>query len=145
MKKFLSIALALVMMMSLCVPVFASTDYTNGTTVSYVNPNAEEAWEVTVPAAMAPGETATVTASGTFDSKHKLMVDADDTVTLVNSLQKIDTKTLNVTFEGITLFGSNTNAVEKSADISVENISDALFGTWSGTITYTAQLGRVPE
>jgi hypothetical protein len=105
-----------------------------------MNENAEEAWTVTVPAAMEPGDTAAVSATGTFDSTRKLVVDAADTVTLLNSITGADAKVLAVTFAGIELAGSNTEAVDATADISVADIEDALFGTWYGTLTYTAEL-----
>jgi hypothetical protein len=153
MKKVLSLLLVLVMVCSFSVCAFATTDYTNGTLVSYDatadndgdgQPDASEAWTVTVPAAMAPGDTAAVKAEGTWASNRQLVVTADDTVTLTNSIKAADQKVLDVTFAGITLAGSNTAAVEQSANLSVADISDALFGVWSGTINYDVEMQDVP-
>ena len=147
MKKLISLGLVGVMALSMIPMAFATTDYTNGTQVSY---NAEdpdgdgnldnvETWTVTVPALLTPGGAAgTVTASGTLDSSRKLVVTAPETVTLTNSINANDQKVLDVDFDDITMNGDNTQAVSATADIAVAEIEDALFGTWSGTFNYTA-------
>lgn len=148
MKKLISLGLVGVMALSMIPMAFATTDYTNGTQVSY---NAEdpdgdgnldnvETWTVTVPALLTPGGAAgTVTASGTLDSSRKLVVTAPETVTLTNSINANDQKVLDVDFDDITMNGSNTEAVSATADIAVAEIEDALFGTWSGTIVYNVE------
>ena len=153
MKKVVSLLLVLVMICSLgAVSIFATTDYTNGTAVVYDatadndgdgNPDATEAWTVTVPATMAPGETAEVHAEGTWASNRKLTVTADAAVTLTNSINANDTKVLDVTFAGIELAGSNTEAVEATEELSIEDIADALFGTWTGHIDYEVEMSDV--
>ena len=130
MKKLISLGLVAVMALSMVPMALATTDYSNGTQVSY---NAEdpdgdgvldnqEAYTVTVPALMAPGDTAEVSAQGTWNTDRKLVVSADANVVLTNSINSADTKTLAVTFPGIELAGSNTAAVSDAADISVANI-----------------------
>ena len=148
MKKLISLGLVGVMALSMIPMAFATTDYTNGTQVSY---NAEdpdgdgnldnvETWTVTVPALLTPGGAAgTVTASGTLDSSRKLVVTAPETVTLTNSINANDQKVLDVDFDDITMNGDNTKAVSATADIAVADIEDALFGTWSGTIVYNVE------
>jgi hypothetical protein len=152
MKKIISLFLVLVMVFSVSIPVFATTDWSNGTLVSFDaeadnngdgQPDSVEAYTVTVPARMQPGETAKVIVSGTWASNRKLVVDADDTVTLVNSIKASDKKILDVTFANIAKEGDNTVAVSGDADISVESITNALFGEWSGTITYTVEMQDV--
>lgn len=152
MKKTLSLLLVLAMVFSLSVNVFATTDYTNGTQVSFNgeadndgdgNPDASEAYTVTVPAVMAPGDTAAVTAEGTWASNRQLVVTADDTVTLTNSINSADQKVLDVTFAGIVKAGDNNVAVSDSADLSIANIENALFGTWSGLIEYNVEMQNV--
>lgn len=144
MKKYLSLFLALMLVCSFCVmPTFATTDVSKGTQVVYDasqdENNPGEAYTVTVPAKMAPGETATVSANGTWASNRQLTVTADATVILTNDLSA-DTKELTVTFDGIELGGSNTAAVSAEATISVADIENALFGTWSGTINYDVEM-----
>jgi hypothetical protein len=92
---------------------------------------------------MAPGETAEVHAEGTWASNRKLTVTADLAVTLTNSINANDTKVLDVTFAGIELAGSNTEAVEATEELSIEDIADALFGTWTGHIDYEVEMSDV--
>ena len=48
-------------------------------------------------------------------------------------------KVLDVTFtDGLVVAGSNTVEVTGEKDITIADIEDALFGTWSGTFNYTA-------
>ena len=154
MKKLLSLGLVAAMAVSAMPMAYATTDVSNGTEVEYLgskttidgegNEVYAEAYTVTVPAKMAPGDSAFVKAEGTWASNRKLVVDAADSVTLGNSINTNDTKELVVTFAGIELAGDNNVAVANyDADnqgeaIAVANIENALFGTWSGVFTYTA-------
>lgn len=69
-----------------------------------------------------------------------MVVSADANVGLTNSINAADTQTLAVPFNGIDLACSNTAVVSETEDISVANIENALFGTWSGVITYDAEI-----
>ena len=158
MKKLISLGLDGVMALSMIPTAMAAkweepeelptTDYTNGTQVQYNaeadndgdgQPDHSESWTVTVPALLAPGETGTVKASGTWASNRKLVVNADTSVTLTNSINAADQKVLDVTFtDGLVVAGSNTVEVTGEKDITIADIEDALFGTWSGTFNYTA-------
>lgn len=135
MKKFMSLVLAMVMVCSLCVTAFAA----DSTTVTYVG-TGTESYTVTVPASLAPGGSGEVKVEGTWASNRKLSVSAPSSVTLTNSIDG-GTKTLAVTFAGIAKTGDNTVAVSDTKTISVADISNALFGTWSGTISYTVSMG----
>ena len=136
-KKFASLLLAMVMAASLAVPAFAETQ---STTVTYTGTGAES-YTVTVPATLAPGGSGEVKVQGTWASNRKLTVTAPSSVTLMNSIDS-GTKTLAVTFAGIAKTGDNTVAVSDTKTISVAEISNALFGTWSGTISYTVSMGN---
>ena len=103
-------------------------------------PDHSEAYTVTVPAQLAPGGEGNVVAQGTWASNRKLVVTADDDVTLTNSINAADQKVLDVTFPGIELAGSNTTAVTDTQVVEVANISDALFGVWSGTFEYNVEM-----
>ena len=137
MKKFASLLLAMVMAASLAVPAFAETQ---STTVTYTGTGAES-YTVTVPATLAPGGSGEVKVQGTWASNRKLTVTAPSSVTLTNSIDS-GTKTLAVTFDGIEVTGDNTVAVSETKTITVADITDALFGTWSGTISYTVSMGN---
>ena len=167
MKKIISLLLVGAMAVSMIPAAFATNVYENpdedtqmGTLVTYDaeddndgdgNPDNQEAWTVTVPATMAPGDTGHVVAQGTWASNRKLVVGLkENKVTLVNSINASNTKDLAVTFGGIELPGSNTAAVtnvnEQNPDgtpISVADIQDALFGTWSGTFYYNVEMQDV--
>lgn len=155
MKKILSLSLAALMVFSALPMAYAAeTDYRSGTQVSYDaskvdadgdgQPDNVEAYEVTVPATLAPGATGTVSVSGTWASNRKLTVSADTSVLMEHSINANDNKTLAVTFSGIELAGSNTAAVARSAEVSVAAMpDDALFGTWNGTFNYTVTMGDV--
>ena len=156
-KKIVSLALALLMVCSLSVCAFAGEDqdhgnYTAGTAVSYAG-SSSESYKVTVPASItvkSSGDAAsgTVTVEGSWPSNKVLKVSAPANVTLTNSIDTGNTKSLAVTFAGINKVGSNTAAIAKTdtgafATITVANITGALFGTWSGKIEYTVSLDDV--
>lgn len=156
MKKLLSLGLAAAMAVSAMPMAYATTAHTNGTEVEYLgskttidgegNEVYTEAYTVTVPALMAPGDSAFVKAEGTWNSARKLVVTADENVVLANNINTNDTKTLAVTFNGINLVGDNNVAVANYGDgvegeaIAVAAIENALFGTWSGVFTYNASI-----
>lgn len=152
MKKIVSLLLVLAMAVSIVPMALATRDYTGGTDVVYDatadndndgQPDSAEAWSVTVPALLAPGEEGDVVASGTWASNRKLVVTADATVTLSNSINSADQKVLDISFDGIELVGSNTAEVSSTVVVGVADIADALFGTWSGTFTYDVEMGDV--
>ena len=134
MKKFASLFLALVMVCSLSVSAFAAYS----TTVTYTG-TSSESYTLTVPASLTPGASGEVKASGTWASNRTLVVTAPSSVTLTNDIDG-GTKTLDVTFEGINQAGNDTVAQTVIKNISVGNISNALFGTWSGVITYNVSM-----
>ena len=143
MKKVLSLTLAAVMLLSLVPTAFAAeNNWQGGTKVEYTA-TANEQYTVTVPATLAPGAAGDVVASGTWGSNRKLTVTADKDVTLTNSINAADQKVLDVTFAGIELTGSNTESVSDTKQVAVANITNAIFGTWSGTFNYNVAMSDV--
>ncbi len=137
MKRIVSLLLAGVMMVS-AVPVTFAADtngHSQGTQVVYTAEN-NESYTITVPAGLNPGQSGTVTLSGTWPGYRTVTVTADKSVTLKNSIKATDTKTLNVTFPGISKAGSNIAPQTFTETVSVAGISDALFGNWSGKFNY---------
>lgn len=121
------------------------------TPVEYVGLG-QEVYEVTVPALLNPNEvTSDVKAWGTFPTTKQLKITVADAaataeankVTLTCDLKAEDQKVLNVNFDEFILAGDNEVEVEKTATISVEQITEALFGEWTGTINYTIGLESV--
>ena len=140
MKRIFSFLLAALLLVSAVPMAQATNDYTAGTKVEYTAAN-NEAYTITVPAQLAPGGSGTVTLSGTWADNRIVTVTADPTVTLKNSIKETDTKTLNVNFDGgISEKGSNTTSQTFTKDISVDDITDALFGTWSGKFNYNVEI-----
>lgn len=140
MKKVLSLSLAALMLFSM-VPTAMAADYTEGTKVEYTA-TTSEAYTVTVPATLAPGQAGNrVSAEGTWASNRKLVVTADETVTLTNSINANDKKTLGVNFLGIEAAGNNTRSILATEEVWVDVMpADALFGTWSGTFYYNVEM-----
>ena len=139
MKKIVSLLLIVAMVCSLGLTAFATNDYTQGTLVVYNGTGAEN-YTITVPALLTPGQSGTVTLEGMWADNRIVTVTADPTVTLKNNIKETDTKTLSVNFAGISEAGSNTTSQTFTKDISVDGITDALFGTWSGKFNYNVKL-----
>lgn len=156
MKKMLSLVLASVMALSLCVSAFAANTYNgsgeNASTEVTYSGSVTESYTVTVPATLAPGASGDVTAVGNWASNRKLNVQPDATVTIRNSLNAAETRVLDITGGVIDLAGDNTQAITADTvgaktQVSVANFSDQvktpLFGTWSGTFNYTIGMADV--
>ena len=65
----------------------------------------------------------------------------DKTVTLKNNRGGND-KVLNITFDGISQVGDNERSQPVTKEISLKDITDALFGTWSGTANYRVSVAN---
>lgn len=137
MKKVFSLLLAVLMLVSALPVAYAAdtNDHSQGTQVVFEAANSES-YTITVPASLKPGQGGTVTLAGEWPDNKTISVTADKTVTLTNSIKAADTKTLNVSFLGISEAGSNTSKQTFTEPVSVEGISNALFGTWSGKFNY---------
>lgn len=148
-KSFMltSLVLSTMGITALATGLESPTDLTNPaertTPVTYTG-QGQEVYEVTVPAILNPNEVVgEVSAWGTFPTTKQLKITTPDTVTLTCDLKADDQKVLAINFDEFILGGDNEVQIEKSADISVEQITDALFGEWTGTITYTIGLEDV--
>lgn len=137
MKKILSLSLAIMMLVSAVPTAFAADtqDYSQGTQVVYTAEN-NESYFITVPARLNPGQSGTVTLDGMWPSDKTISVTAESTVTLTNSILVSDQKVLDVTFLGISKAGNDTTAQTFTETVSVADIENALFGTWSGKFNY---------
>ena len=144
MKRILSLTLSAAMVLSSVPFAYATEDWRQGTMVEYVAQN-NESWTITVPAKLQPGKAGTVTLDGYWSSNKTITVDADDTVILRNSILQSDTKTLNITFPGITKEGNNVERSIASEIVSVQAIENALFGTWNGSFYYNVETSEINE
>ena len=139
MKKIISFVLAAVLLVSAVPTALATNDYSQGTQVVY-EATGSESYTITVPAQLAPGGNGTVTLEGTWADNRIITVTAEPTVTLTNSIKADDQKVLDVTFAGISEAGSNTGSQTFTEAVSVANIENALFGTWSGKFNYNVEV-----
>ena len=124
-----------------CVEAPPVNDYTAGTQVTYTaDADTNREYSITVPALLNPGQSGTVTLKGKWASNETVKVTADATVELTNSINSNDKKILDVEFPGIVLAGSNTVSVTDTKEVSVADIENALFGTWSGVFEYQVEI-----
>ena len=154
MKKVLCLILAMVMCIGICAQ--AANETSSSTQVEYIgsrepsgggeggeggeggdsSETVGEYYEIMVPALMNPGDTDEVFVEGFWAANRKLTVTADNKVTMTNAKDG-STRDLAVTFDGISETGSNTSENSASAEVSVQNMNDVIFGSWTGTFTYT--------
>ena len=162
MKRFLSLLLVLVMVLSMIPTAFATRPHTQGTDVTYDasqdpdvgdsnhdgQPDNTEYYTVTVPALMNPklGEavTGTVTLAGTWASNRVVTVAlASNTVKLVNEINGTDSKDLAITLTEMAYAGNNTAPKSYTGTVALAEMpADALFGTWKGTFNYTVSIAN---
>lgn len=142
MRKKVIALLTLIMVLSFSTYAFAENPTSKSTNVIYEGQGVEE-YTVTVPATLNPGQSGDVVLNGTYASNRKVNITCDETVTLTNSINSLDTKVLDITFAGIELVGNNNIAVTKTESVSVEDISDAMFGNWSGQFNYAISISDV--
>jgi len=139
MKKYLSLALALVMVLSLSTAAFAAENPESAETpVSYTGTGTEN-YSITVPSSMEPGDTAEVSVTGTWATNRRLVVTASNDVTMTNSIDGGE-KVLDITFDGVEQSGDNTVEKTVTTNISMEDIENALFGTWSGSVKFSVSM-----
>lgn len=159
MKKVLCLILAMVMCIGICAQ--AANETSSSTQVEYIgsrepsgggeggggeggdsSETVGEYYEITVPALMNPGDTDEVFVEGFWAANRKLTVTTDTKVTMTNSKDG-STRDLTVTFDGISETGSNTAENSVSSEISIQDMNDVIFGSWTGTITYTIAVSNV--
>lgn len=140
MKKFIALALALVMMTVLAVPAFAAEPQTGTTTISY---NVGETYTLTVTESLTVskdgGEKITVAISDVnVATGNKVQVTiSDGNFTLGGSAYKLG----DITAKGATVIESNTN---QSQDLAFAWVSgaptQASTSPYTDTLTFTAQI-----
>lgn len=136
MKKILSLALAVMMLVS-AVPMVYAADigFGQSTTITLYGEDAES-YSIDVPATLQPGQSGTVSVSGKWGSNKTMTVTCPDTVTLYYGEQSMN---VGIEFADIALVGSDTEGVSTTSTVSVNDAS-ALFGTWTGVLNYEIEL-----
>lgn len=135
MKKLLSILVCFSLILSLNISILGVNEESSITRVKYVG-TGTETYEVDVPAEIKPGEEKTVTLRGTWSPLSLLQISADKEVVMANSLDDTEVK-LNVIFDNLLDYGSYTDEVVLSGSISVDSMSNYLFGDWEGVFNYS--------
>ena len=162
MKKIISIALALVMMMAICVPAFAETAVLGENTVNVettYDATTDASYTVTIPATISVvwgDETTTYDASysvtsqllvgasvnvdvaydaDTDDTNNGVMTNADTTATLKYTLTGVG----ETTFTGVNNGTKASNMGGTDATITVAGFDAAPVGVYTGKITYTVE------
>lgn len=159
MKKIISIALALIMMMAICVPAFAATAVLgeNKVNVETTYETTDASYTVTIPATISvKWDDETTVYDASYSVKSQLLVgasvtvgvaydtDADDTNNGVMEAEGTDKKlTYTLTGAGETAFTGVNDGAKASdvggtdATITVAGFDAAPVATYTGTITYT--------
>ena len=140
-KKSIGLALASMIVLSSIHVSYASSinNYQSGTEVVYQAAN-EEAWTLTVPARLSSNSEGTVTLTGAWSSEKTINVTAPEIVVLTNELNSSNKKELGITFPGISAKGSDITTQTFTEMVKVSEITDALFGKWSGIFYYNLNI-----
>lgn len=93
-------------------------------------------YQITVPAQLSPGESGTVSVSGTLDASQQLVISTDDYVKLSYNDQTID---VSVLFEDLIIRGKDSEQITCDATIRIAE-QEVMFGTWTGVINYSVSV-----
>lgn len=138
MKKIISLLLVVSTLLSFSSFAFAE-EYQKGTLVIYEN-NKDIEYLIDVPAQLEPGKDAgTVSISGFWPSTMRINITTPKTVVLTNTKNTSNSVSLDVDFAGIYAVGNDTEDSSASAEISVAEVENALYGTYTGTIIYKVE------
>lgn len=128
----------LVSSMILTTPALAMTTTNKETPIQYVG-RGTETYEVSVPSMLHPGDQGEVTLTGTWSTETTIHVVTSNTIVLRNDVD-YSTKALAVHFDDIMQTGDNEFPISVTEQISIDPINDALFGKWTGHITYNIHM-----
>lgn len=140
MKKLLSLALVIVLLISAIPVCFAiqtggsEVSVENGTDVLLQGKYASSTYVITVPAQLSPGESGNVHVQGAWGENETLSISCPDKVVLTNTTNG-NTIDVNVMFDGFNQGGNLYEEFDVSLNISIENVA-VMFGTWTGHLNY---------
>lgn len=134
-KKLMSLLLSCVMIFGLCASALAGEDAGQSTKVS-LSGTGSDSYLLVVPANMTPGTSNIVKLSGTWPSNKTYTITVDNTVVLRNDIDTSETVSASVSMDTLSLAGNNKTSVSANANVSVGQISDVLFGNWTGSFKY---------
>ncbi len=142
MKKFLTILVALCMVVTMSVTSFAAEKKT--TEVTYLaseNDGVDSAtWNITVPATLKSGTECEIAVEGSWAPYNILCVTADKNVNMyLDGNEKSDYAVVPVTYNAISLAGSYEESVSATSKVTVDadkSMNNIKFGEWVGTLTF---------
>lgn len=140
MKKSISLILILCCMLS-ALSAYAVNEDSAATKVVY-NGSGESYYELDVPSKMSPGDSGTVSLTGTWEASRVIKVTSDWDVAMRNKSDGEEIY-LDVFFDGIKAFGDNVNEISVSEDIYVDYMGDIFFGVWNGVFNYYVDVANV--
>ncbi len=133
MKKFISFILIMCCLFS-TLSAYAVNEKSAFTQVVY-NGTGTSYYELDVPSKMAPGDSGTVSLTGTWEASKVIKVSSDYDVVMKNSADDEEIY-LEIYFDGITACGDNVNGISVSKSIDIGYMDYILFGTWNGVFNY---------
>lgn len=133
MKKSISLILILCCLFS-TLSVYAVNEESAFTQVAY-NGTGTSYYELEVPAKMAPGDSGTVSLTGTWEASRVIKVSSDSEVVMKNSTDDEEIY-LEIYFDGIDAPGNNVNPISVSKSVDIDFMEHILFGTWNGVFNY---------
>ncbi len=160
MKKFLSIALAVVMMFAICIPAFA-TDITKNTdqtaqaeVVTVFDETKDWSYTVTIPAGVTVDWNNTTAQAMTYKVESQLLIGASlkisakaDNEGLMTATGTTDTLSFTVAGGDEVVFGAvnpvNTTAPDvvdgTNVSVTIADFTGKAVGAYTGTLTYTVE------
>lgn len=100
-------------------------------------------YTISVPSEIRVGETKEVGISGYWPTDMVVNISVPKKVELVSTSNEADKIELGITFNNISVMGKGSSLVSETSSLTVENVSDKVFGTYKGYIVYDASLNEV--
>ena len=144
MKRIVSLLLVLSLVLSFSSFAFAEEEGKKFET-AIIYEGIQTEYNITVPSEIRVGDTADVSINGYWPTDMMVIISAPEEVELTSTSNEADKIRLKVNFDDISVMGKGSSPVSVTEDLSVSKVSDKLFGTWKGIITYTVTIDTIVE
>lgn len=144
-RKEVYLLLGSMILTSICgASLVSAVEPNHSTVVNHIGyKEGQEEYNVVVPAELnAGGNAGTVTLTGTWKSTHTVNVTAPEEIIMTNNIDG-EEQSVVVNFDDIHQTGNNNSGIEVSKDISVNELTGAIFGEWTGLIVYNVNVTDV--
>lgn len=137
-RKELCLLLGSMILTSMYGASLVSATEQHSTNVKHIgSKEGQEEYSVTVPAELnAGGESGVVKIEGNWKSTNTVNVTAPEEIIMTNSIDG-EEQSVVINFDDIHQVGDNNSSIEVSKEISVNELTGAIFGEWTGTIVYS--------